>query len=160
MLTGPVSVSTRKGKNMSVVNMAKNIKEVHPKFLICYKTGTFYNTYGKDAYIMSYLFEYKIKEIEKNISVAGFPKNAISKVMSKLEREKINYIIIDTRNNYDIDFKEDYGNLNKYDELFEQSRKFVNIRKRVNKISEILLREADIEQIRKIEKIIYESRKI
>ena len=75
---------------MSVVNMAKNIKEIHPNDLVIYKVGAFYNSYGKDAYILSYLFEYRIKEVELNISVAGFPKNAISKVIARLEREKIN----------------------------------------------------------------------
>lgn len=142
---------------MGIVNMAKNIKEVHPKFLICYKTGAFYNAYDKDAYILSYLFDYKIKEIEKNVSVSGFPRNAIVKVMAKLERQKINYMIVDTRNNYYVDSKEEYRNLNRYDEVFEQSHKIVNIRKRINKISEILEKEADLEKIRKIEKIIYEG---
>ena len=40
---------------MSVVNMAKNIKEVHPDTLVCYKVGAFVNCYGKDAYILSFL---------------------------------------------------------------------------------------------------------
>lgn len=145
---------------MSVVNMAKNIKQVHPNFLICYKVGTFYHSYGKDAYILSYLFDYRIKDIEENISMIGFPRNAISKVMVRLEREKINYIMIDTRNNYHIDTKEDYGNLNNYDEIFRKSHKILNIRKRVDKISKALLEESNIEKIRKIEEITYEGRKI
>lgn len=145
---------------MSVVNMAKNIKEIHPNDLVIYKAGAFYNSYGKDAYILSYLFEYRIKEVELNISVAGFPKNAISKVMARLEREKINYMIIDTRNNYDVDKKEEFGNLNKYTEIFEKSHKTVNLRKRVYKIEEKLLKELDIEKIRKIENMVYESRKV
>lgn len=140
--------------------MAKNIKQVHPNFLICYKVGTFYHSYGKDAYILSYLFDYRIKDVGENISMIGFPRNAISKVMAKLEREKINYIIIDTRNNYDIDTKEDYRNLNNYDEVFIKSHKIVNIRKRVDRISKALLEESNIEKIRKIEEITYEGRKI
>ena len=145
---------------MSVVNMAKNIKEIHPNDLVIYKVGAFYNSYGKDAYILSYLFEYRIKEVELNISVAGFPKNAISKVMARFEREKINYMIIDTRNNYDVDKKEEFGSLNKYTEIFEKSHKTVNLRNRVYKIEEKLLKELDIEKIRKIESMVYESRKV
>ncbi len=140
--------------------MAKNIKQIHPKFLICYKVGAFCNGYGKDAYLLSYLFGYKVKEAERNILVSGFPKNALPKVMARLEKEKINYIVIDTRNNYDVDEKEDYGNLNRYDEKFEEAHKIVNLKRRVEKICEILIEEADIEKIRKIETFVYENREI
>lgn len=43
-----------------------------------------------------------------NIQTCGFPKNAIPKIMSKLEQKKINFIIVDTRNNYEVD-EEDYN---------------------------------------------------
>ena len=145
---------------MSTVNMAQKIKLIHPQYLICYRVGNFYNCYGKDTTIISWLFNYKIKEVDKNIFSSGFPKNAISRVTARLEREKINHIIIDTRNNYDIDKKQDYGNLNRYDEVFEKSYKIINIRKRIYKITEILEKEANLEKIRKIEEIIYEGRKV
>ena len=32
--------------------MAKVIKEIHPEDIVLYKVGTFYNTYGKDSYII------------------------------------------------------------------------------------------------------------
>ena len=121
---------------MSVINMARNIKQVHPDSVICYKVGTFYNSYGKDAYIISYIFNYQIRHIAENIAMVSFPKNSISKVTSRLDREKINYIVIDTRNNYDIDKKEEFKNLNKYQETLQKSKKIVNLRLRVNKISE------------------------
>lgn len=145
---------------MSVINMAKNIKTVHPEFLICYKVGSFYNCYGKDAYILSFLFNYKLKTVENNILETGFPKNAISKIMARLEREKINYLIIDTRNNYDIDEKEDFDNLNRYNEVFNNSKKAINLRVRVDKIAQTILKKQDAEIIRKIEELIYEDRKI
>lgn len=86
--------------------MAKNIKEVHPNTLVCYKVGAFVNCYGKDAYILSFLFNYKIKPLEDNNIVSGFPKNALPKLTARLQREKIDYIIIDTKNNYDVDEEE------------------------------------------------------
>ena len=46
-----------------------------------------------------------------NIQTCGFPKNAIPKVMSKLEQKKINFIIVDTRNNYEVDEENDNKNL-------------------------------------------------
>lgn len=145
---------------MSVINMSKNIKQFHQDYLICYKSGTFYHSYDKDAYIISNIFDYSIKKVNNDTLVSGFPRNAISKVMARLEREKINYMIIDTRNNYDVDKKEEFGNLNKYTEIFEKSHKTVNLRKRVYKIEEKLLKELDIEKIRKIENMVYESRKV
>lgn len=145
---------------MGVANMAKNIKQVHMDSIICYKVGTFYNCYGKDSYILSYLFDYKIKTIENDIPVCGFPKNALQRVSARLQKEKINYIIIDTRNNYDIDEKEEFGNLNMYNEKLDKAKEKIKIKLRVEKISKFLLKKNDIELIRKIEKIANENRKI
>lgn len=140
--------------------MAQNIKNIHPDYMIMYKVGSFYNCYGKDAYIAAYLFEYKIRLIENNITVIGFPKNAISKVIAKIEREKINYILIDTKNNYDIDSKEEFGNLNKYNDVVCKAKEVVNIRIRIEKIEKELLKKENYNKIKKIEEIIYENRKV
>lgn len=146
---------------MSVVNMAKNIKEVHPEFVVCFKVGSFYHVYGKDAYIMSYLFNYNIKNAKDNISTVGFPKNALPKIMARLEREKINYILIDTRNNYDVDEKYDNKNLNTYYEIFENAQKTVRLKRRIDRIAESLILEINSENIkeklRKIEEILDED---
>ncbi|MBQ9298609.1 MAG: hypothetical protein IJ223_06275 [Clostridia bacterium] len=40
---------------MSVVNIVKNVKDVHKQSVILVKIGTFVNVFGKDAYIISYL---------------------------------------------------------------------------------------------------------
>ena len=50
---------------------------------------------------------------------------ALPKVTSKLENSQINYIVIDRRNNYDVDLKEDYKNLNKYDKYYEKANKII-----------------------------------
>ena len=106
------------------------------------------------------MFNYGITNVEHNLATSGLPKNALSKNMARFEKEKINYIIIDTRNNYDVDYEEDYKNLNTYEEIFNIAHKHVNIKRRIEKISQILIKEKDIEKIRKIEKIVYEDRKI
>lgn len=146
---------------MSVINMAKNIKDVHPDFIVCFKVGSFYHVYGKDSYIISYLFNYNIKEVKENIATVGFPKNVVVKVMSKLEREKINYLLIDTRNNYDVDEKSDNGNLNTYDEKYNISLKYIRLKRRINRISEALILDINNnnikDKLRKIEEIIDES---
>ena len=53
------------------------------------KSGTFYNIYDDDAYIIYYLFGYNIRD--KRI---GFPINSIDKVIKKLNEYKINYDIV------------------------------------------------------------------
>lgn len=145
---------------MSVLNMSKNIKMIHPNYLICYRVGAFVNCYGKDAYILSYLFNYKINKVNQSNIMSGFPKNALPKVTARIQREKINYIILDTRNNYDIDEKEEYGNLNRYDEIMDNAQKYVKAKFRVQQIADYLLSSKDSKIIGKIENIIYENRKI
>ena len=92
----------------------ENIRKLYPEHILFYYIGSFYQCFGRDAYIVSYLFGYKITYIKQDIPVVGFPKKAISKVQAKLEQKKINYIFMDVRNNYDIDFENDNKNLNEY----------------------------------------------
>lgn len=47
---------------MSTANMVKTIKKIYPSCAVLVKVGNFYHVYGKDAYILAYLFEYKIVE--------------------------------------------------------------------------------------------------
>lgn len=149
---------------MGVVNMSKEIKKIHSEFVILYKVGSFIQCFGKDAYIMCYIFDYNIQNTKEDIPTCGFPKKSISKIIAKLEHKKINYLIIDTRNNYDVDEKSENGNLNTYNEIIEKAQRYVKLRRKINKISETLIKEIEheniIEKIKKIEEITYESRKI
>ena len=74
---------------MSIINIVKNIKQVHPEHIILIKIGKFYYSYSKDAYIISYIFGYKLKNIEENIKVCAFPVFILNKIMAKLEENKI-----------------------------------------------------------------------
>ena len=149
---------------MGVVNMAKDIKKVHPEYVMMYKVGNFVQAFGKDAYVISYVFGYALRATKDNIQTCGFPKNAIPKVMSKLEQKKINFIIVDTRNNYEVDEENDNKNLNTYSENFLKAQKYIKVEKRLEKIEEMLLKDDEkegiMEKIRKIEEIVYENRKI
>ena len=49
-----MSVAAEKETAMSVVNMAKDIKKVHPEDVVMYKVGNFVQSFGKDAYILSF----------------------------------------------------------------------------------------------------------
>ena len=76
---------------MAVTTIIKTIKSIHPDSIILVKVGKFYNVYGKDSYILSYFFNYKLKELEGIVS-CGFPIESINKIMAKLENKKIHII--------------------------------------------------------------------
>lgn len=149
---------------MSIINIVKNIKQVHPEHIILIKIGKFYYSYSKDAYIISYIFGYKLKNIEENIKVCAFPVFILNKIMAKLEENKINYIIIDRRNNYEVDEKFDNGNLNKYNIYLEKSKKYINQKNKIEEIYNYLIsnieNDTNNELIKEIERQINERRKI
>ena len=76
------------------------------------------------------------------------------------EYEKLNYITFDTKNEYDIEEKQDYKNLNTYDNIYKKANKYLRIKKKIEGIEEYLLQnieaEETIEKLRKIESIVYE----
>lgn len=88
---------------MSILNIVKTAKEVHKTVIVMVKIGKFYQVYGKDAYIISYMFDYKLRKVNNNnLYSSAFPKKYISKIKSKIEKYKIYYILIDVRNNYEV----------------------------------------------------------
>jgi DNA mismatch repair ATPase MutS len=150
---------------MSIMNMVKNIKEIHPKSLLLFKVGAFCEGYGKDSYIISYLFNYQVRQNGKNnISKVGFSKKAIPSVISKLEEQKIDYLLIDVRNNYYVDEKFENRNLNKYDTVFEKAYLYVRKQREIRKINEKLMEQIDSadfkEKVGRIEEILNEGRKV
>ena len=151
------------GIKMSVINVVKNIKEIHISDVVLIKNGKFYNVYGKDAYIISYLFDYKLKKIE-DIFVCGFPYNSLNLVIAKLEDKKINYLIVDKRNNYEVDDIFDNKNLNRYHKYFEKAKQYVNYKIRLDNIYDFMLNnieKSDFKDIiMKLEKVINEGRKV
>ena len=149
---------------MKVVNIVKAIKQIHPEYIVLIKIGKFYYSYSKDAYIVSYIFNYKLKIVEENIRVCAFPVFILNKIMAKLEENKINYIIIDRRNNYEVDEKFDNGNLNKYNLYLEKSKKYINQKNKIEEIYNYLISNIENnnnnELIKEIERQINERRKI
>lgn len=149
---------------MGIVSEAKRIKEVHPNYLILYKSGNFYKTFGKDAYIISAFFNYNIRIIENNMPTCGFPINSIMKVRTKVEEQQINYMLIDPRNNYEVDVKEDFKNLNNYENTFEKAYSRTKCKKKINHITEnltMLIEKPYFKDIiRKIEDILDEAREV
>ena len=52
---------------MGIIDTIKTIKKVQTEDVIMVFIGKFMYSYCKDAYIMSYIFGYKLKIIEDNI---------------------------------------------------------------------------------------------
>ena len=128
------------------------------------KYGKFYNVYGKDAYIVADIFSYNIKFVEDNVPTCGFPVQKLPKATAMLENKKINYMLIDPRNSYDVDAREDYKNLNTYEKTFEKSHKNIRAKIRINQIAEELTKSIEDEnfkeKLKKVEEIVYETGKV
>ena len=143
---------------MKVNEAVKTIKELKKDTICLFKVGTFFHCYNKDSYIISYLFEYQIRNLEEQMKECGFPINSISKVKAKLEEKKINYAIFDRRNNYNEE-KCDFKNLNNYNKYFEKSRDIINYRLRIDRINKKLLSNVDTKDLKnilnKIENILF-----
>lgn len=146
---------------MSVIKVIENVKKIHKEDVLIVKIGNFYYSYGKDSYIISYLFNYKVGIAKEKIYFCSYPQNALNKVIAKLENSKINYIILDRRNEYSIDEKYDFKNLNKYNEFYEKAKQKIRTKMRIEEIYNYLLQnENNKELILEIEKVINEKRKI
>lgn len=144
---------------MKLENTIKVIKRIHPEDIVLLKVGTFYHTYSKDAYIISYLFNYQIKKVEENYSTCGFPKSVINKVKSVLEEKHINYILVNRSENYEVEEEEKFKD-NKFMEYYNIAHRFVNRKERINSIYNYLLENIDSENIKqkiiKVEDVLYE----
>lgn len=139
--------------------MIEAIKKIHKEDIVLVKIGTFYNAYGKDAYILSYLFNYKLNKVQDTYT-AAFPVNSLSKIRAGLERNKVNYIIVDRRNNYDVEEESNNKKQNKYSKILEEVKKEITTKKRLDRIIKYL--EENTEIVEQVEMMImkYERREI
>ena len=79
-----------------MINNYIDLKITYKNYLIILKTGVFYICINDDAFILNKLFSYKIKEFN-NYKRIGFPINGLNKVLKRLERLNINYIVYDNK---------------------------------------------------------------
>jgi len=98
-----------------ILNIVKTVKQVCKNYVVLVEIGTFYYCYGKDTFIINYLEKYKIKILENNIYSCSFPKTAYNKIITQLENKRIDYIVLDRRNNYEEQESNNYKNLNNYE---------------------------------------------
>ena len=149
---------------MGIISVIKTIKDIHKEDIILEKIGKFYYSFGKDAYIMAYIYKYKLKQIEKNIYSCGFPSTSINKIIADLENKKINYLIVDRKNNYRVDESIDNKNLNNYSKYWEKANKYITAKNKIDYIYKYLIdnigNDKNDETIKEIGKIINERRKV
>lgn len=146
---------------MGIINIITSIKEVHREYILLVKIGSFYYCYGKDTYILAYLLKYKINIVNKNIYSCSFPKVAYSKVIATLEEKKINFLVIDKKDNYRVEEKSNNKNLNRYKEIYGKAKEELVNKFRIEKIYKYLLDNIEDKVIiSEMEKIIDERRKI
>ncbi len=119
------------------------LDNVGKKYLIIYKnSGKFYNVYKDDAYILNYLFGYKVLDKRKS----GFPDSAITKVTNMLEEKKISYqIIYDDKD----PFVKNYRNLNCYEEYMKKAMNKIDIKERME-VLENKIKALDNEKLEKV----------
>ena len=103
---------------MTITEYGKLIKEDYEDFVVLIKYGKFYRCFDYDAFIIHYLFKYKITS--KN--TVGFPIECLNKVLSVLKYNNISVIVVNNNVNY---IKHVMIN-NKYDKLVKNALNYNN----------------------------------
>ena len=80
-----------------MIDLFRILKLDYKEYVILLKSGNFYISFDEDSIILNKLFNYKIINLKNNIKI-DFPLNSIDLVLRKLEKLRINYVIIDNKN--------------------------------------------------------------
>lgn len=113
-------------------------KEKYPNSVVLIKSGSFYRTYDNDAIILSYLCCYKVIK-----NVLGFPIRSLSKILKKLKREEVNFVV-------DNDVHFSFENDDNYLTLLNQSLEVYKLRVRIEKIYDYLNENIERKFIKKV----------
>ena len=116
-----------------MIDLFRILKLDYKEYVILFKSGSFYISFDEDSIILNKLFNYNIINLKNNIKI-GFPLNSIDLVLRKLEKLRINYVIIDNKNIINQKEYED-NNFSKFtSSVFE----IISINSRIEKIIEKL----------------------
>lgn len=144
---------------MSIESNVKDLKESeYANTIVMVQQGSFYHVYSKDAYIMSYLFDYQLKRTTTG-NTCGFPVSIQDTILRRLEKECTNYVIMN--NVFEVKIKKDYecSNKNNYNELFKEAYKYAGKKNKIDEINRFLLENINditiFDTLNNIEKIIY-----
>lgn len=140
---------------MKMIDRYNEAKKKFSKSIILIKCGIFYETFNDDAYIMRYLFDYKIKNLS-NFIMVGFPEKIIENIKDRLKVENISYVVLNDNQQFVSD-KNSFTE-NKYEILLDISCKSYVVEteiERIKKALEVLKHTKSIDEIiKKIKEII------
>ncbi|MBR1884152.1 MAG: hypothetical protein IJ809_04350 [Clostridia bacterium] len=135
---------------MSVVDMAKRIKDVHKSHVAIFKLGSFCKVFGKDAYVISSIFKYKVQMVDKNVAMSKFEIRKLNYAKKRLEAEKISYMILEPRNGYDVEKKIDFEESNMYEQKLIYGYSLNKRRNNISKVNKELVYFIDKPNFRKV----------
>ncbi|HIU11486.1 MAG TPA: hypothetical protein IAB65_02170 [Candidatus Onthocola stercorigallinarum] len=127
----------------NIVNVKQLLNdETRDYILIIKEAGKFYRAYDIDALIINMLIGYQVTMGPK----IGFPDNALSKVINRLEENKISYRSIVKGQ---IEKEYNYKKLNQYNKFASIARKTADLNNRLDLIVK-KVKKADDEKISEI----------
>lgn len=140
---------------MKLIDKYNVVKKKYNKSIILIKSGIFYEILNDDAYIMNYIFDYKIKNLT-SFSMVGFPEKVVENVKDRLKKEKLSFVVVDDNNQFVSD-KSSFTDSN-YEIMLNLSLKSYCVEKEIEKIKrslEVLKNTESIDEIiKKIKEII------
>ena len=142
---------------MKLIDCYNYYKDKYPNYIVFIKSGNFYDVFGEDTKIISYLLNYRINEFN-GIKKLGFPVNSLFKVTRVMEQQKINYLLLEKEDEeYDVSTKKRFvnGNYLNYVEKLEQFNAYsMRIEKIYRDLKSRILDENFEKLITKIENIL------
>ena len=138
-----------------MIDFFLGLKIEYKEYIILFKSGSFYVCFNEDAIVMNKIFNYKLVELKENVGI-GFPISLIDKNLNILEKNKINYIIVEQKN---IIARRKYK-FNNYCKYSENLDYVLNVCSRIQSITKKLQYIKDYKKIENIlnqtEEILYE----
>lgn len=110
---------------MKTVDKYVKFKSEYKEYVVIVKSGNFYYSFGEDAFILKYFFNYQIRDDK-----VGFPLNAKAKVKSVLNRYNVNMIEVIDDYAYVLETK----NKNEYNEKLKEAKSDILIGKMLNNL--------------------------
>ncbi len=135
---------------MKIEQTVKTIKLTNPETLIMLKIGAFYHVYGKDSYILSYTFDYQIKQASPSTLTCGFPSTSLNKVLKRLEDLQINYKCFCKAENYELEYEANFKSDNEYTAQYEKAFKHIRLKNKINDIYQHLIDNIESPNIKEI----------
>ncbi len=110
------------------------------------------------------MFQHKLRTIGGNYATCGFPASCDNRIFASLESNQINYLILDRRNNYEVDEKVNFKKKNQYKKFFDVAYPNVRLKRRIDHLYQFMLdhmQEKEFEnKLLSMEEILYERIKV